>query len=108
VKYSPSAIISPPALTIAHHETPTLICRFKGYPVASVQWLANGQRLTPGRRVNINTEITSTLLGEGKSHLTLKNLHRQDSGTYTCVVTNELGNSTVTSQLYVQCKCISV
>lgn len=98
----PSASVSP-SQTVAHHETPSLTCNFKGFPTVSVRWLKDGQILER-QHTTISTVITAPRIGEGMSQLTLKNLHKQDSGTYTCQVSNDLGSGVGETHLLVQCK----
>ncbi|XP_037282078.1 fibroblast growth factor receptor 3 [Rhipicephalus microplus] len=60
-----------------------LSCRATGVPEPQVAWFKNGQRLkfAPSNRENAQ-----------RFALTLTNLVRNDSGEYTCVVSNRLGS----------------
>lgn len=60
-----------------------LSCRATGVPEPQVAWFKNGQRLT---------FATSNRENAQRFALTLTNLVRNDSGEYTCVVSNRLGS----------------
>ena len=74
-------------------------CTFEGLPTPTVVWSHDGTMLTDGSNdITIATDDTST------SKLTITTVAADDSGSYTCMVSNLLGTSTVFSTLQVQCE----
>lgn len=54
-------------------------CIATGYPLASVQWLKDGQPLRTGSRVRLLT----------KEHIKITSVTKEDRGTYQCFVRND-------------------
>ena len=71
-------------------------CTFDGLPTPTVTWSHDGSMLTNDSDITIATDDSS-------STLTIITLTEDDSGFYTCMVSNLLGNGTATSVLQVQC-----
>ena len=74
-------------------------CTFEGVPTPTlVVWSHDGTILTNG-----SNDIT-IVTGDSSSTLTITTLTADDSGSYTCMVSNLLGSVTASSTLQVQCK----
>ena len=72
-------------------------CAFEGLPIPTVIWLHDGTVLTDGSNgITIAT-------GDTASTLTITMVTADDSGSYTCMVSNLLGSDMETSLLQVQC-----
>ena len=73
-------------------------CTFEGLPTPTVVWSHDGTMLTDGSNdITIATDDTS-------STLTITTVAADDSGSYTCIVSNLLGGSTASSTLLVECE----
>ena len=89
---------SPPANSVAPVSIDHMIqCSFEGLPTPTVVWSRNGNMLTNG-----SNDITIAT-GNSSSILTITTL-ADDSGSYTCMVSNLLGTVTASSTLQVQCE----
>jgi hypothetical protein len=64
--------------------TGAISCLYSGSPVPVVGWYRNGTKLLEDERINIFTVL-------GNVTVTITNLMKNDSGNYTCVVSNEEG-----------------
>ena len=95
----PPTILISPANSVAPVNTDHMIqCTFEGLPTPTVVWSHDGTMLTDGSNdITIATSNTS-------STLTITTVAADDSGSYTCVVSNLLENSTASSTLLVQCQ----
>ena len=90
---------SPPASSVAPVNTHHIIqCTFEGLPTPTVEWSHDGNMLTDG-----SNDITIAT-GDSSSTLTITTLTADDSGSYTCMVSNLLGTVTASSLLHVQCE----
>ena len=78
----------------AHYE-----CRIEPYPDANlkVEWFHNGKPLSTGHRYR-------TAYDFGFASLDVLSVYAEDSGTYTCKVTNKLGQAQSVINLDVKCK----
>lgn len=78
----------------AHYE-----CRIEPYPDPNlkVEWFHNGKPLSTGHRYR-------TAYDFGFAALDVLSVHSEDSGTYTCQVTNELGQAQSAINLEVKSK----
>ena len=95
----PTITLSPPANSEAAVDTDHMIqCGFEGVPTPTVVWLHNGSMLTNG-----SGDITIAT-GNSSSTLTITTLAADDAGSYTCMVSNLLGNVAASSALTVQCE----
>ncbi|XP_076177155.1 cell adhesion molecule Dscam2 isoform X1 [Ptiloglossa arizonensis] len=79
-------------LIVPWKQDATLPCQTVGKPEPSVTWKQRGQTVKSSARVS--------LLPEGS--LQILNLHREDSGNYTCYVENRHGSDQITHRLTVQ------
>ncbi|XP_018406582.1 PREDICTED: Down syndrome cell adhesion molecule-like protein Dscam2 [Cyphomyrmex costatus] len=70
----------------------TLPCQSVGKPDPSVIWKQWGQIVKPSTRVSLHTD----------GSLQITELHREDSGNYTCFVENRHGSDQITHRLTVQ------
>ena len=77
----------------------TLSCNnVDGQPEPTITWTKNGSPLNTSGNSRIS-------LSGDKKQMTIRNVHRTDSGEYRCVATNSLGNvSSTASTLSVLCK----
>lgn len=80
----------------AHYE-----CRIEPYPDANmkVEWLHNGKALSTGHRFR-------TAYDFGFASLDVLTVYGEDSGEYTCRVTNRLGQAQSSVTTNIKCKCI--
>lgn len=70
----------------------TLPCQSVGKPEPSVTWKQWGQVVKPSARVSLHAD----------GSLQIIDLHREDSGNYTCFVDNRHGSDQITHRLTVQ------
>uniref|UniRef100_A0A671W9G0 Hemicentin 1 n=1 Tax=Sparus aurata TaxID=8175 RepID=A0A671W9G0_SPAAU len=86
---TPNCLLVPPSISGAElpsemgvllNESIQLVCRARGTPTPTIQWLKDGEVITNVR----NT-------GPDGSTLTVTGAHTTDSGKYTCVATNTAG-----------------
>ena len=77
-----------------------MICRYNtSTPVSEVQWIKDGEVIAVNSTVTNNgSRLTITYYDNSLSQLSIASASSQDSGTYTCNVTNEV-NSTVASTM---------
>lgn len=72
-----------------------LPCESVGKPEPSIIWKQWGQIVKPSARVSLHIN----------GSLQIVDLHREDSGNYTCFVENRHGSDQITHRLTVQGKC---
>ena len=72
-------------------------CTFEGIPIPTVVWAHNGNVLSDA------PNDTSIATGDTSSTLTITMVTADDSGSYTCMVSNLLGSNMGSSMLLVQC-----
>ena len=73
-------------------------CVFEGLPIPTVVWSHDGNMLTDD-----SNDITIAT-GDTSSTLTITTLTANHSGSYTCMVSNIVGNDMHSSMLQVQCE----
>ncbi|XP_065912633.1 hemicentin-1-like isoform X3 [Dysidea avara] len=88
------------ALTII--EGGNITCRATGYPVPDVVWL-----YINGSEVDKKRLVTSSVMATGVGNVSVVNVSmievmRGDSGVYTCLATNPVGDDNTTVSVYVQ------
>ena len=71
-------------------------CTFEGFPIPTLVWSHNGNVLTDG-----SNDITIAI-GDTASSLTITMVTANDSGNYTCMVSNFLGSAIDSSLLHIQ------
>ena len=75
----------------------------EGSPTPNITWLNND-----GSEVDKDRLIISSVMATGVGNITSKsitiNIRRDDSGVYTCIATNSVGNDTNIINFTVQCK----
>ena len=72
-------------------------CTFEGLPIPTVVWAHDGNVLSEA------PNDTSIATGDTSSTLTITMVTAEDSGSYTCMVSNLLGSNMESSMLLVQC-----
>ena len=94
--------LAPPNITSVTHEAGTtdLTCFSTGSPATNVTWTRNRQPLTiDGSRYQLTPTVTNRSLSTYENVLTISDI---DRCSYTCTVTNALGND---SQTYCKFTC---
>ncbi|KAJ8038941.1 Hemicentin-1 [Holothuria leucospilota] len=82
-----------PSETVTEGNKVSLLCEIvMGNPPPVIEWYRDGRPLTP--------EVGRQRLEYGR--LVIESAHLSDSGRYTCIATNEVGNASVSTQLIVQ------
>jgi hypothetical protein len=82
------------ALEVTEGEEAKLFCDFTGTPEPTCEWSKDGTNLRPDDRITIAyTDKSSTL--------TIKESTTEDEGSYKCLVRNEFGSSSTTTDLVV-------
>ena len=87
---------APPNITSVTHEAETshLTCVSTGSPATNVTWRRNGQPLTiDGSLYQLTQTVTNRSLSTYENVLTISDI---DRCSYTCTVTNALGNDSQT------------
>ncbi|KAL1005120.1 hypothetical protein UPYG_G00054820 [Umbra pygmaea] len=103
VHYKPQVSMSSgPSLNISEGHTLSLLCQADGNPAPSYRWFLITEK---GSVLNINTtkegfvlSINTTKKG---SELSINNIATSLAGTYACIATNEVGNSSRTVEVKV-------
>lgn len=70
----------------------TLPCQSVGKPEPSIIWKQWGEMVKPSTRVSMQPD----------GSLQITDLHREDSGNYTCLVENRHGSDQITHRLTIQ------
>ena len=74
-----------------------LTCHYNSSPVASeVQWLKNDKVISRNDTMENNTRGTITQFNESSTQLTISSSISSDAANYTCLVINDVDNSSVT------------
>ena len=71
-----------------------ITCKVRANPAASVTWLFNGKPLS-------KTQVTRYKTSNCNQTLFIQNVELRDTGSFTCVGTNEYGNNTAVRHLFV-------
>ena len=89
---------------IAKGESFTLICRYNASPpVSEVQWIKDGNVITINATVTNNgSRVTNIFYNESLSQLSITSASLQDSGNYTCNVTNNVTDTTDSTSIVIQ------
>ena len=91
---------NPKDVTIVEGEDVVFSCTVDGNPSPRVTWTKNEEKLN----TTTNLQLTASSLNNNNS-LTIRDVHRSDSGHYRCVIINSVGNITSPpGDLNVQCK----
>lgn len=88
-----------------------LTCQYNALPpVSEVQWEKNGTVIARNASVEINGSlVTIPHYNESQVQLEITATKIQDAGPYTCLVINDIGNSSNTTSVVIQgvfCRCI--
>jgi len=81
-------------LTIDEGATATLECQVIGQPDPAVRWYKEGRPLSASQKVEIRKQ-------DGRVRLILYGVKEQDSGRYTCIAQNHLGENSSSANLIV-------
>jgi len=96
--------------TITEGNDGSITCTAIGYPPPTVVWRnSDGSSLSNVRLVSGSEVMSSTGVGNETNvtvELIVTGAMRVDTGMYTCVPTNILGNDTVTVNITIQCECL--
>ncbi|KAJ7986246.1 hypothetical protein DPEC_G00337960 [Dallia pectoralis] len=71
-------------VTVTLSSPRSLVCEVQSYPPAVITWIKDGKPFESSRNVRVLP---------GGRHLQIMNAQEEDSGKYTCVATNEAGDS---------------
>ena len=89
-----------------------LTCHYDSSPVASeVQWLKNGTVISRNDTMENNTRGNITQFNESSVQLTISPSISSDAANYTCLVINDVGNSSDTIAIRGLCQhqyCLSI
>ena len=89
-------MIDPPSsstVTVAVGDSSTLSCTSQGSPPDTFTWMKDG---TPAPLTPTLTTVThDSTTAEFRSDYIINDVTTSDSGTYTCTVTNPIGNNSV-------------
>ena len=88
-----------------------LTCQYNALPpVSEVQWKKDGAVIARNASVEMNdSQLTIPHYNESQVQLEITATKTQDAGRYTCLVINDIGNSSNTASVVVQgafCWCI--
>ncbi|XP_019639630.1 PREDICTED: uncharacterized protein LOC109481491 [Branchiostoma belcheri] len=86
----------PDSFTVAIHDKATFSCTGRGVPAPTVVWHHDGEVITPGDQVSVETTYGG-LVGEQhvtNSTLTITSARPHDSGQYVCMMSNTAGVGT--------------
>ncbi|CAH3163905.1 unnamed protein product [Pocillopora meandrina] len=99
VQFAPEIVENPKDVTIVEGEDVVFSCTVDGNPSPRVTWTKNEEKLN----TTTNLQLTASSLNNNNS-LTIRDVHRSDSGQYRCVIINSVGNITSSpGDLNVQC-----
>ena len=81
-----------------------LTCQYNALPLVSeVQWKKNGTVIARNTTVEINnSRVDIPFFNESHIQLSINENTPQDAGNYTCLVINDVGNSSNTTSLVIQ------
>ena len=81
-----------------------LTCQYNALPpVSEVQWKKDGTVTVRNASVEINdSRVTIPQYNRGQVQLSINATTPQDAGNYTCLVINDIGNSSVTTSMISQ------
>ncbi|GFS42845.1 obscurin, partial [Trichonephila inaurata madagascariensis] len=95
VKSAPSFVKGLKDMSVMAEEVLKFEVEIDGNPAPEVKWYKDGQPLSPGGRIKIVDD-------KGKQRLEVSNAKPTDSGSYSCVITNDLGNQAEFSNVVVK------
>lgn len=88
---------------IAKGENFKLICRYNASPpVSEVQWIKNGEVITINATVTNGSRVTNIFYNGSLSQLSITSASAQDSGKYTCNVTNKVNGTIDSTSIVIQ------
>ena len=86
-------------------EGDNITCTATGYPVPDIVWLNNDESVVDENRL-INDSVMATVTDNLFSVSVSMIVTRNDTGVYTCVANNSVGNDTNTITIIVPCKLL--
>ena len=99
---APIIIMQETEQAIVANEGDSITCMATGYPVPDIVWLNNGSE------VDENRIIPGSIIATGVANMYNVNasiiVRRGDTGIYTCLANNSVGNDARTFNITVQCK----
>ncbi|GFT33266.1 obscurin [Nephila pilipes] len=95
VKTAPSFLKGLKDMSVMAEEVLKLEVEIEGNPAPEIKWYKDGQPLSPGGRIKV-------VDNKGKQRLEIANAKPTDSGSYSCVITNDLGNQAEFSNVVVK------
>ena len=87
--------------TVDEGSTATLECQVSGQPEPAVRWYKEGRPINASQRVEMRKL-------DGRVRLILYGLKEHDSGRYTCIAQNHLGESSTSANLIVNGQIIII
>jgi len=84
-------------VTLDEGSTATLECHVTGHPEPAVRWYKEGRPLVASQKVEIRKQ-------DGLVRLMLYGVREQDSGRYTCIAQNHLGENSSSANIIVNGK----
>lgn len=91
----PSFVQKPDPMDVLTGSNVTFTSIVKGTPPFTVSWFKGSSELVPGARCNVS-------LQDSVAELELFDVDTSQSGDYTCIVSNEAGRASCTTQLFVK------
>ena len=80
-----------------------LTCQYNALPpVSEVQWDRNGTLIARNDSVDNNPQVTIPHYNQSQVQLAINATTPQDTGNYTCLVINNVGNSSDTTSIVIQ------
>jgi len=81
-------------ITLDEGSTATLECHVTGQPDPGVRWYKEGRPLTSSQKVEMRKQ-------DGRVRLILYGVKEHDSGRYTCIAQNQLGENSTSANIIV-------
>ncbi|CAM1320968.1 Uncharacterised protein g7633 [Pycnogonum litorale] len=79
----------------------TIECRARGKPTPEITWKRDGENLLDTERIRITNSMASLDTELKVSSVRISNIMVEDSGDYSCIATNAIGNASDTSRINV-------
>jgi len=86
-------------VSVDEGQTATLDCEVTGQPEPAVRWYKEGRPLTASQKVEMRKQ-------DGRVRLILYDVKEPDSGRYTCIAQNHLGENSTSANVIVNGMCV--